>query len=141
MFFYFKGSDLIENSSRRFEVSLDQDGRKQTVILFVFDHQLIVCRNDEKRSRLIYLSRIDLDRAQIEHVNETFSWRLHDRLTNKTYLFTHQTSLEKQRILDLFAYVDENRSKKYDLPFLTRLFTEQTLSKSLSSPSSGELIK
>jgi hypothetical protein len=101
---------------------------------------------------LIYIGRADLDNADIEDLidgkgkkmikikfffevscsdeENLFAWRLYDRIQNKTYLFTHRTSLDKIQMMDALeyerAYVEENLSKGLEIPLYTRLRTFKT---------------
>ena len=61
----------------------------------------------------------------------SFSWRLHDRTQNKTYLFSHRTPFDKMQMMDALeyerAYVKENLSKDdLEIPRYTRLATLET---------------
>ncbi|CAF5037177.1 unnamed protein product [Rotaria sp. Silwood1] len=137
------GKDILETSTQGFgraDAYLYQNGKKESVILFLFDHVLIICRKD-RRNTLIYIGRADLDHAKIEDlsdgknihldeenlVNIFFSWRLHDYIENKIYLFSHRTPLDKIQMMDALeyerAYVKENSLKT---PFYTRLSTLKT---------------
>ncbi|CAF1134148.1 unnamed protein product [Rotaria sp. Silwood1] len=138
-----QGKDILETSTQGFgraDAYLYQNGKKESVILFLFDHVLIICRKD-RRNTLIYIGRADLDHAKIEDlsdgknihldeenlVNIFFSWRLHDYIENKIYLFSHRTPLDKIQMMDALeyerAYVKENSLKT---PFYTRLSTLKT---------------
>ncbi|CAF1128972.1 unnamed protein product [Rotaria magnacalcarata] len=141
-----QGKDILVTSTQglgRADAYLYQNGKKEPVILFLFDHVLIICRKD-RRSTLIYIGRADLDNAEIEDlvdgkgirlddenlVHVFFSWRLHDRTQNKTFLFSHRTPLDKIQMMDALeyerAYVKENLTKGLEVPLYTRLASLKT---------------
>ncbi|CAF1294728.1 unnamed protein product [Adineta steineri] len=141
-----QGKDLVETSAQglgRADAFLYQNGKKEPVILFLFDHVLIICRKD-RRNTLIYTDRADLDNTEIEDLRDgkvsrldeenlvhlLNAWRLYDRTQNKTYLFTHRTPLDKMQMMDSLeyerAYVEENLSKGLDIPLYTRIATLKT---------------
>ncbi|CAF4678654.1 unnamed protein product [Rotaria sp. Silwood1] len=141
-----QGKNLIETSTQglgRADAYLYQNGKKEQVTLFLFDHVLIICRKD-RRNCLIYFGRADLDNSEFEDlidgkvsrldeenlVHLLFAWRLFDRIQNKTYLFSHRTPLDKMQMIDALeyerAYVEENLSKGLEIPLYTRLATLKT---------------
>ncbi|CAF1373512.1 unnamed protein product [Rotaria sordida] len=141
-----QGKDILETSTQglgRADAYLYQNGKKESVILFLFDHVLIICKKD-RRNTLIYIERADLDNAEIEDItdgknirfdeenfiNVFFSWRLHDHIQNKNYLFSHRTPLDKIQMMDALeyerAYVKENLIKNLEIPLCTRLSTLKT---------------
>ena len=113
-----QGKDLKETSTQglgRADAYLCQNGKKDSVILYLFDHVLILCKKD-RRNTLIYVDRIGLDHGVIENLNDDehpFAWRLFDHQQNKSYLFSHRSPLDKIQMLDALeyerAYVEENQ--------------------------------
>ncbi|UJR36306.1 hypothetical protein I4U23_029034 [Adineta vaga] len=143
---HWQGKNLIETSTQglgRADACLYQNGKKEHVILFLFDHVLIICKKD-RRNSLIYFGRADLDNSEFEDlidgkvsrldeenlVHLLFAWRLYDRIQNKTFLFAHRTPLDKMQTIDALeyerAYVEENLSKGLEIPLYTRLATLKT---------------
>ncbi|CAF2117751.1 unnamed protein product [Rotaria magnacalcarata] len=141
-----QGKNLIETSTQglgRADAYLYQNGKKEQVTLFLFDHVLIICRKD-RRNCLIYFGRADLDNSEFEDlidgkvsrldeeniVHLLFAWRLFDSVQNKSYLFSHRTPLDKMQMIDALeyerAYVEENLSKGLEIPLYTRLATLKT---------------
>ncbi|CAF1046707.1 unnamed protein product [Adineta ricciae] len=143
---HWQGKNLIETSTQglgRADAYLYQNGKKEQVTLFLFDHVLIICKKD-RRNSLIYFGRADLDNAEFEDlidgkvsrldeenlVHLLFAWRLYDRVQNKTFLFAHRTPLDKMQMIDALeyerAYVEENLMKGLEIPLYTRLATLKT---------------
>ncbi|CAF4437470.1 unnamed protein product, partial [Rotaria sp. Silwood2] len=142
-----QGKDILETSTQglgRADAYLYQNGKKESVILFLFDHVLIICKKD-RRNTLIYIGRADLDNSEIENftdgksirldeenfVNVFFSWRLHDHIQNKNYLFAHRTPLDKMQMMDALeyerTYVKENLTKGLEITRLSTWKTQQSL--------------
>ena len=68
--FCFKGKNLRETSTQglgRADAYLYQNGKKEAVILFLFDHVIIICKKD-RRNTLVYIGRVHLDSADIEDI-------------------------------------------------------------------------
>ncbi|UJR09777.1 hypothetical protein I4U23_014004 [Adineta vaga] len=141
-----QGKNLLETSTQglgRADGFLYQNGKKESVILFLFDHILIICKKD-RRNTIVYLDRAELDDAEIEDLTDgkvsrldeenlvhlSYAWRLYDRIQNKTYLFAHRTPLDKLQMMDSLeyerAYVEENLIKGLEIPLYTRLSTLKT---------------
>lgn len=118
----FQGKDLKETSTQglgRADAYLCQNSKKESVILFLFDHVLIICKKD-RRNMLTYLDRANLDQAEVENLNDDddddeehrpFAWRLIDHQQNRTYLFSHRSPLDRMQMIDALeyerAYVEE----------------------------------
>ncbi|CAF1185928.1 unnamed protein product [Adineta ricciae] len=137
-----QGKDLLETSTQglgRADAFLYQNEKRESVILFLFDHILIICKKD-RRNTLVYLDRAELDNAEIEDLTDrkddenvgyiSCAWRLYDRIQNKTFLFAHRTPLDKIQMMDSLeyerAYVEENLVKGLEIPLYTRLATLKT---------------
>lgn len=81
-----QGKNLIETSTQglgRADAYLYQNGKKEQVTLFLFDHVLIICKKvreksivelmidkclyfKDRRNSLVYLARADLDHSEFE---------------------------------------------------------------------------
>ncbi|XP_030837786.1 uncharacterized protein LOC579951 isoform X3 [Strongylocentrotus purpuratus] len=116
-----EGDDVLDRSSMLIysnevnRVSLAGRHRTSPRQLFLFDHQLIICRKDILRRDLyVYKDRIDLDDCQIEdlpdgkenewNVTLRYAWKIQNfEDQSKVYLFMCRSRKEKKRWLRHFA--------------------------------------
>ncbi|XP_033119530.1 uncharacterized protein LOC117118909 [Anneissia japonica] len=107
-----EGKDVLEVSTQSlhsgevFKVS-HSGLRKTGRVLFLFDHQLILCKRDILwRSQLVYKNRINLDSCTFLDVVDTKdirnAWKTTDHESGKTYVFCTKSPEEKQKWLKSF---------------------------------------
>ncbi|XP_071949322.1 uncharacterized protein [Antedon mediterranea] len=107
-----EGKDVLEVSTQSLHsgevFKISHSGLRRTGrVLFLFDHQLILCKRDILwRSQLVYKNRINLDYCSFQEVVDTKdirnAWKILDHECGKTYIFCTKSPEEKQKWMKSF---------------------------------------
>ncbi|XP_072032437.1 uncharacterized protein [Amphiura filiformis] len=137
-----EGEDILVRSNKLLhsgevtKVLVKGGSRKRTVdrSLFMFDHQLIICKKDMLGRGYQYRRRLNMDRCRVndlpdgkEHawnINIKNGWKVWDTDTYKMYMFCAKSPEEKTRWLQAFqserGIVEEGRTAGVHIPSWTK---------------------